>query len=35
MMMRSAELQSCDSWPAELSTWEVLLEDHTKLSPEE
>eukprot|EP00959_Pyramimonas_sp_CCMP1952_P206693 4322388-Pyramimonas_sp.AAC.1 len=22
MMMRSAELQRCDSWPSELSTWE-------------
>ncbi|CAK0838127.1 unnamed protein product [Prorocentrum cordatum] len=32
MVMRSAELQRCDSWPSELSTWEVLLEDHVPLS---
>jgi len=30
-LIRTAELQSCTMWPAELSTWEVLLADHTKL----
>ncbi|CAK0851654.1 unnamed protein product [Prorocentrum cordatum] len=29
---RPAELQDCESWPTELSTWEVLLPDHTFLS---
>ncbi|CAK0814808.1 unnamed protein product [Prorocentrum cordatum] len=29
---RPAELQDCESWPTELSTWEVLLPDHTTLS---
>jgi hypothetical protein len=28
--IRSAELQDCDSWPAELSTWEVITSDHKK-----
>ncbi|CAK0848706.1 unnamed protein product [Prorocentrum cordatum] len=29
---RPAELQDCESWPTELSTWEVVLPDHTFLS---
>ncbi|CAK0879858.1 unnamed protein product [Prorocentrum cordatum] len=29
---RPAELQDCESWPTELSTWKVLLPDHTFFS---
>ncbi|CAK0823781.1 unnamed protein product [Prorocentrum cordatum] len=31
---RTAELQDCASWPAELSTWEVITSTHEKYYPE-
>jgi len=30
---RSAQVQDCDTWPADLSTWEILTSEHRKYLP--